>query len=72
MPKDHRKVIDFVELVYDGHLLQFMGQVSRVILMEDGAPVHQNKSLEEWRKLRLIKKLQWPANSLDLNPLENV
>ena len=38
MPKDRRKTIDFVELVYDGHLLQFMGQVSHAILMEDGAP----------------------------------
>ena len=44
MLKDRCKAIDFVELVYDGHLLQFMGQVSRAILMEDGTPVHRSKA----------------------------
>ena len=72
MPKDRRKAIDFVELVYDGHLLQFMGQVSYAILMEDRVPVHRSKAPKEWRKLCLIEKLEWPANSVDLNPLENV
>ena len=46
MPKDRRKPIDFVELVYDGHLLQFMGQVSRAMLMEDGAPDIEVKPLK--------------------------
>ena len=63
MPKDRRKVIDFIELVYDGHLLKFIGQTSRAILMEDGAPVHQSKAFEEWRKLHLIEKLELPAYS---------
>lgn len=27
---------------------------------------------EEWRKVCLIEKLNWHANSLDLNSLENV
>jgi hypothetical protein len=33
MPKDRCKAIDFVELKYDGQLLQFMGKVSCAILM---------------------------------------
>jgi transposase len=49
-----------------------MGQVSRAILMEDGARVHRSKAHEEWRKSHLVEKLEWPTNSLDLNPLENV
>lgn len=44
MPKDRRKAIDFVELVYDGHVVQFAGQDSRAILMEDGAPLHRSKA----------------------------
>jgi hypothetical protein len=40
--------------------------------MEDGAPVYCSKASKEWRKLCLIEKLDWLANSLDLNPLENV
>jgi hypothetical protein len=40
--------------------------------MEDGAPVYCSKASKEWRKLCLIEKFDWLANSLDLNPLENV
>lgn len=34
--------------------------------------MHQSKLHEEWKKLCLIEKLEWLANSLDLNPLKNV
>ena len=40
--------------------------------MEDVATVYCSKASIEWRKLCLIEMLDWPANSLDLNPLENV
>ena len=40
--------------------------------MEDGAPVHCSKICEEWRQSRLLEKLNRPANSPDLNPIENV
>jgi hypothetical protein len=40
MPRKRHKAIDFVELVYDSQLLQFMDKVSCGILMEDGALVH--------------------------------
>jgi hypothetical protein len=39
--------------------------------MEDGALVYRSKASKEWRKLCLIEKLDWPANSLNLNLLEN-
>jgi hypothetical protein len=54
MPRNQHKVTDFVELVYDSQLLQFMGKVSCSILMEDGALVHRSKAPEEWKKLHLI------------------
>jgi hypothetical protein len=49
-----------------------MGIVSCGILMENGAPVHCSKASKEWRKLCLIEKFDWPANSLDLNLVDNV
>jgi hypothetical protein len=70
--KNLRKANDFVELVYNSQLLQFMGKVSCGILMEDGAPVYCSKASQEWRKLCLMEKLDWLTNSLDLNPLESV
>jgi hypothetical protein len=70
--KNQRKGTDFVELVYNSQLLQFMDKVSCGILMEDGAPMYCSKVSQEWRKLCLTEKLDWPAYSLDLNPLENV
>jgi hypothetical protein len=72
MPKDRRKATNFVELVYDSQLLQFMGKDSRPILMEDDAPMHQSKIPKECGKLSLIEKLEWLANSPNVNPLENV
>jgi hypothetical protein len=41
-----------------------MGKVSCGILMEDGAPVFCSKASKEWRKLRLIEKLDWHAKVL--------
>jgi hypothetical protein len=70
--KNRHKGTDFVELVYNSQLLQFMGIISCGILMEDGAMVYCSKASKEWRKLCLIEKLDCPANSLDVNPLENV
>jgi hypothetical protein len=70
--KNRRKGTDFVELVYNSQLLQFMGKVSCGVLMEDGASVYCSKASKEGRKLCLIKKRDWPTNSLDLNLLDNV
>jgi hypothetical protein len=70
--KKSAQTYSFVELVYDSQMLQFMGKVSCGILMEDGAPMHHSRAPKEWRKLCLTEKLDWPANSPDLNPLQNV
>ena len=72
MPKSRRSAKDFVEVVYDGELVHFMGRVPQGVIMEDGAPVHRSKICEEWRQTHLLEKLNWLANSPDLNPIENV
>lgn len=72
MPKDRRFAKDFVEVVYNVKLLHFMSRVPQGLLMEDGTPVHRSKVCEEWRQTHLLEKLDWPANSLDLNPIESL
>ena len=42
------------------------------IFMQDGAPCHRSKIVSEFLKEKKIKVLDWPNNSLDLNPIENL
>jgi ABC-type uncharacterized transport system ATPase subunit len=46
MPPNRCIVVDYVEIVYDGMLGSFPEQhegICKVVLMEDGAPVHRGK-----------------------------
>jgi len=45
---------------------------SEFILMHDSAPCHEAKSVSEWLKKSKIHVLDWPGNSPDMNPVENV
>jgi hypothetical protein len=72
MPPGRRTTNDFVEIVYDVELFNFMSKFFGAVLMEDGAPVHHSNATNEWRKFKLIEKLVWPVNSPNLKPIENV
>jgi transposase len=72
MSKDQHSAKDFVEVVYNGELLHYMGRVPQRLLMEDSAPIHSSKLCEEWRQTHLLEKLDWPTNSPDFNPIENL
>jgi hypothetical protein len=43
-----------------------------LILLEDGTPVYCSNAQNFWREHLGLTKLEWPTNSLDLNPIENV
>jgi transposase len=66
---------DFVEQVYEGSIQPFLTSdmcSDDMTLMEDGAPVHGCKVAKEWRENHGVSKIKWPANSPDMNPIENV
>lgn len=41
-------------------------------LQEDNDPKHVSRLAKEWRALNLINRIDWPSQSPDLNPIENV
>ena len=54
---------------------KFFTNKSSATFIQDGAPAHTAKATKQWCKKNLpnfIKKDEWPANSPDLNPFENL
>ena len=46
-----------------------------IVFVQDGAPAHTSKATQSWCEQNLpnfIAKDGWPANSPDLNPIENI
>ena len=75
IPPDRRSGRDFVNVVYESRLSGFYflhDHLETLTLMKDGAPVHRSKESSNWRQAHGIRKLSWPANSPDLNPIENL
>jgi len=42
------------------------------VFIHDGAPCHRKKVVKNFLKQKPIKMLEWPRNSPDLNPTENL
>ena len=43
-----------------------------VFHLDDSARPHRTKEIINWHETNNIKKIQWPGNSPDLNPIENL
>ncbi|KAI6649840.1 hypothetical protein LOD99_6390 [Oopsacas minuta] len=54
---------------------KLLPDMSRYIFQQHGAPAHTAKRAQEWCNTNLVEfwhKSQWPGNSPDLNPIENL
>jgi hypothetical protein len=75
MPPNRHTIVDYVEIVYDEVLDSFLEEqegVCKVVLMEDGAPVHRDKVAKDWRENHNLEKIKWLAQSPNLNSIKNV
>jgi len=63
---------NYLELLCD-HLPGSFEKCHATTFMQDGAPCHTAKSVKQWLKDCCVPFFEdWPANSPDLNPIENL
>jgi len=67
----YRKHVVPVIYAYKEEVEQYAGR-GNVILMEDGAPSYIAKATKVLHDRSDLWRMKWPANSPDLNPIENV
>ncbi|QRV87092.1 DDE superfamily endonuclease [Ceratobasidium sp. AG-Ba] len=67
----------YIQQVVSGPLKDFAAQLKKlrrheVLIVEDGAPAHRGKAVEEARQAAGIKRLAHPPNSPNLNPIKPI
>jgi len=74
-PPCQHKAVEFIEKIYKKHLIPFLTRVNlnhHLTLMEDNSPIQNACASKAFLAEKSIRKIEWPAQSPDLNPLENV
>ena len=68
------KTVNAVEYmnILQSKLLMTMQLHGCRIFQQDGAPAHSSRVVKKWLTDQGIQVLDWPGNSPDLNPIENL
>jgi DDE superfamily endonuclease len=71
-PKGHINAIKYCEMLEETFVPFWQDLDIGTLFMEDGAPVHTARYSQDWRERHGISSIEWPAQSPDLNPIENL
>ena len=61
--------------VLQNHLLPFIDDLDNqenYFFQEDNAPIHTARIVQSWKEENEVNSIPWPAQSPDLNPIENL
>ena len=58
--------------ILDSKLIRFYRSNENSIFQDDSAPCHRCNLVQRWHEDNGIRQLDWPTNSPDLNPIENL
>ncbi|KAI7933980.1 hypothetical protein MJO28_017368 [Puccinia striiformis f. sp. tritici] len=75
LQKGGTKAVDYIDQVYKGRLVETLALIDphhQLILMEDNARSHTAKLTKAFCKDNNINTIEWPPQSPDLNPIENL
>jgi predicted DNA-binding protein (UPF0251 family) len=70
-PNTTMRAANYLELLQE-KLPLMMAILQCDVFQHDGAPCHQAQLIKQWLMAAHIPTLQWPPNSPDLNPIENL
>ena len=66
----------YIEVLKEGLIPMYRRldfDINTTTYQEDGDPKHQSARTKKWKQNTGLKFIEdWPANSLDLNPIENL
>ena len=62
----------YIELLKDHLIPEIKAVGGNVVFMQDNAPCHKSKAVIEFLRQENVTTLDWPPQSPDLNPIENL